>query len=115
MSKHYRLFKVFGYRVYISKKQLKARHTTPRSQRKARAALAGYRCEYCGADISQKGQRHTYNALPSYVKGCYDLQYVRVLCKDCSCRADAGIITPEMLLFDTRKLLEKITEDANNL
>ena len=82
-STHYRMFRLFGWRVYISREPLKSRHRsdTRKSAYRQRMDLTGCACESCGTHLSQYG--HILHTLPKGHEGRNSVDELRVLCAEC--------------------------------
>lgn len=83
------LFKIFGWRVYVSNKPMKARerHTKLRDKaKKDNLELAGHKCQWCGKEITTK----RYCVMKSKLDNThhpaerYKFDNVEILCLDCN-------------------------------
>lgn len=90
-SSHYTMFRIFGFRVYITRERLrpKVRSNTRKAAYRARMAIAGNKCECCGRELTIYG--HLLHTLPKGHEQRNTQDEIRVLCSDCYNRVQSEV------------------------
>lgn len=90
-STHYRMFHIFGLRIYITREPLKPRHRSDKRQiaYRQRMELAGHVCECCGAPLTKFG--HKLHTLPKGHPDRNSIDELRVICSECFNRIQSRV------------------------
>ncbi len=85
MSEYYKMFRIFGWKIYITRHSLRMRNKIHdkgrRNAKYARLVVADQKCECCGIAIDYRCS--LYHLLPPTCHERNEVENVRVVCPRC--------------------------------